>query len=163
MTDPADAPAPASLPAFGTPGRCLKCGRPIDPEETMCEVCNRAGMTSPAATQMHGTVAVAIIGAVVGMALLAGSLVGGVGPFAGSVTAVQPVEEAAVVVTVEVVNEGERAGRARCELTAINEIGNPVARTVALSPSVPGGDTVPFDAQIPGLTEDPSRVVVRCQ
>ena len=48
------------LPAFGTPGRCLKCGRPIDPEETMCEVCNQAGMTSPAATQMHGTVAVAI-------------------------------------------------------------------------------------------------------
>ena len=155
--------APAHLAAFGTPGRCLKCGRPIDPEETMCEVCNRAGMTSPAATQMHGTVAVAIIGAVAGMALLAGVLVGGVGPYAASVTAVQPVAEAAVIVTVEVANEGERAGRARCELTAIDTIGNPVARTVALSPPVPGGETLPFDAQIPGVTQDPERVVVRCQ
>jgi hypothetical protein len=129
----------------------------------MCEVCNRAGMTSPAATQMHGTVAVAIIGAVAGMAIVAGILVGGAGPYTGSVAAVAPVTEASVVVTVEVVNEGERAGRARCELTAMDGDDNPVARTVALSPSVPGGETLPFDAEIPGLTEDPARVVVRCQ
>ncbi|HEY7738440.1 MAG TPA: hypothetical protein VIC63_05340 [Candidatus Limnocylindria bacterium] len=154
---------PEHLPAFGTPGRCLKCGRPIDPEETMCEVCNRAGMTSPAATQMHGTVAVAVIGAVAGMALLAGAMVGGVGPFAGSVEAVAPLAEAAVVVTVEVTNEGTREGRARCELTAIDAVGNPVARTVALSPPVPGGAARPFDAQIPGMTADPAQVVVRCQ
>jgi hypothetical protein len=155
--------APDNLPAFGTPGQCLKCGRPIDPEETMCEICNRAGMTSPAATQMHGTVAVAIIGAVVGMGLVAGLLVGGVGPFSASVTIVDAVAEAAVVVTVEVANDGSRAGRARCELTAIDDTGSPVARTVALSPTVPPGQSIPFDAQIPGVTVDPARVVVRCQ
>jgi hypothetical protein len=154
---------PTRLPAFGTPGRCLKCGRPIDPEDTMCEICNRAGMTSPAATQMHGTVAVAIIGAVAGMALVAGALVGGVGPFAGSVQTVGPLAEAEVVVTVEVVNEGTREGRARCELTAMDDVGNPVARTVALSPPIPGGGALPFDAPIPGMTADPARVVVRCQ
>lgn len=155
--------APDNLPAFGTPGLCLKCGRPIDLEETMCEVCNRAGMTSPSATQMHGTVAVAIIGAVVGMGIVAGLLVGGAGPYVGEVLAVAPVAEAAVVVTVEVANEGTREGRARCELTAVDALGTPVARTVALSPAVPPGESVPFDAQIPGLSADPSRVEVRCQ
>jgi hypothetical protein len=155
-----DAPG---LPAFGTPGRCLKCGRPIDLEETMCEVCNRAGMTSPAATQMHGTLAVAIIGAVVGMGLLAGALVGGVGPWTADVVDVGPVAEAAVVVTVTVENEGTRAGRARCELTAVTDAGSPLARTVALSPQVAPGASLPFDTQIPGLLSDPARVVVRCQ
>jgi hypothetical protein len=158
MTDP-----PGGLPAFGTPGRCLKCGRPIDPEETMCEVCNRAGMTSPAATQMHGTLAVAIIGAVVGMGLLAGALVGGVGPWTADVLDVGPVAETAVVVTVVVENEGTRAGRARCELTAVGDTGSPIARTVALSPEVAPGGSLPFEATIPGLVADPARVVVRCQ
>jgi hypothetical protein len=155
--------APEGLPAFGTPGLCLKCGRPIDPEETMCEVCNRAGMTSPAATQMHGTVAVAIIGAVVGMGIVAGLLVGGAGPYGAEVVAVRPVAEAAVVVTVDVATDGTREGRARCERTAVDALGTPIARTVALSPAVPAGESVPFDAQIPGLTTDPAGVEVRCQ
>jgi hypothetical protein len=155
--------APGELPAFGTPGRCLKCGRPIDLQETMCDVCNRAGMTAPAATQMHGTVAVAIVGSVVAMGVVASILVGGVGPFTSDVLAVGPVAEASVVVTLQVNNQGSRAGRARCELTAVNGAGSPVARTVALSPQVPAGGSVPFDAQIPGLTTDPSRIMVRCQ
>jgi hypothetical protein len=154
---------PPGLPAFGTPGRCLKCGRPIDLEETMCEVCNRAGMTSPAATQMHGTLAVAIIGAVIGMGLLAGALVGGVGPWTADVLEVDPVVEAGVVVTVVVENEGTRAGRARCELTAVDDGGSPLARTVALSPQVAPGGALPFEAEIPGLVADPARVIVRCQ
>lgn len=155
--------APAELPAFGTPGRCLKCGRPIELQETMCDVCNRAGMTAPAATQMHGTLAVAIVGSVVAMGVVASILVGGVGPFTSDVLAVGPVTEASVVVSLQVNNQGSRAGRARCELTAVNGAGSPLARTVALSPPVPAGGSVPFDAQIPGLTADPSRVMVRCQ
>jgi hypothetical protein len=155
--------APGDLPAFGAAGRCLKCGRPIDPEETLCEICNRAGMTSPAATQMHGTVAVAVIGSVAAMGIVAGLLLGGVGPFTAEVLDVGPVAEASVIVTVEVTNEGTKAGRARCELTAVNAEGSPLARTVALSPEVPAADSVPFDAQIPGLTTDPDRVVARCQ
>lgn len=154
---------PADLPAFGTPGRCLKCGRSIDPEETMCEVCNRAGMIAPAATQMHGTLAVAIVGSVIGMGVLASLLVGGAGPFTGEVSAMGPLAEASVVVSVQVVNQGTRAGRARCELTAINQAGSPLARTVVLSPEVPAGESVAFEAPIPGLTAGPAKVVVRCQ
>jgi len=155
--------APDSLPAFGTAGRCLKCGRPIDPAETMCEICNRAGMTSPAATQMHGTLAVAIIGSVVALGIAASILVGGVGPFTASVGGVAPVAEASVVVTVEVTNDGTRSGRARCEVTALDHAGSPVARTVALSPPIAAGETLAFEAQVPGLTEDPARAVVLCQ
>lgn len=154
---------PIDLPAFGTPGRCLKCGRPIDVEETMCEVCNRAGMIAPAATQMHGTLAVAIVGSVIGMGVLASLLVGGAGPFTGEVLTMGPLAEASFVVSVQVDNQGTRAGRARCELTAVNEVGSPVARTVALSPEVPPDGSVSFEAQIPGLTSNPSRVMVRCQ
>jgi hypothetical protein len=155
--------APADLPAFGTPERCLKCGRPIDVEETMCEICNRAGMIAPAATQMHGTLAVAIVGSVIGMGVLASLLVGGAGPFTGEVVGVGPLAEASIVVSVQVENQGTRAGRARCELTALTEAGSPVARTVALSPEVPAGESVAFDAQIPGLSAGPADVVVRCQ
>jgi len=153
----------SDLPAFGTPGRCLKCGRPIDLEETMCEVCNRAGMTAPAATQMHGTVAVAVVGSVVAMGVVASILVGGVGPFSGEALAVSPVAEASVVVSVSVENQGTRPGRARCELTAVNAAGSPLARTVVLSPEVPPGASVVFDAQIPGMATHPARIVVRCQ
>jgi uncharacterized OB-fold protein len=155
--------APDSLPAFGRSGRCLKCGRPIDPSETMCAICNRAGMTSPAATQMHGTLAVAIVGSVVALGVVASVLLSGVGPFSASVLGIAPVAEAAAVVTVEVTNDGSRAGRARCEVTALDDGGTPVARTVALSPEVPPGETIPFEAQVPGLTEDPARAVVLCQ
>jgi hypothetical protein len=106
---------------------------------------------------------VAIVGSVIGMGVLASLLVGGAGPFTSEVMGIGPLAEASVVVSVQVDNQGTRAGRARCELTAVNEAGSPVARTVALSPEVPPDGSVSFDAQIPGLTSDPSRVMVRCQ
>jgi hypothetical protein len=68
-----------------------------------------------------------------------------------------------VVVEVEVANDGTRAGRARCELTALDDGGTPVARTVALSPEVPAGGSIPFEAQIPGVTAEPAGITVRCQ
>jgi len=154
---------PGNLPAFGAAGKCLKCGRPVGPEQTMCDVCNAAGMVEPASTQMHGTLAVAIIGSVVGLAVLAGFFLGGVGPFASHVMAIAPVADASAVVTVEVRNEGTREGRARCEFTAYDANGSPVARTVVLSPEVAPGGSLTFDAQVPGLTADPARVMVLCQ
>ncbi|MGH2463073.1 MAG: hypothetical protein ACRDFZ_05540, partial [Candidatus Limnocylindria bacterium] len=65
--------------------------------------------------------------------------------------------------TVQVDNQGTRAGRARCELTAVNGVGSPLARTVVLSPEVPPGELVAFDAQIPGMATNPARIVVRCR
>lgn len=146
-----------------TAGHCVKCGREIDPDESMCEVCNRAGMVAPAATQMHGTVAVAVIGAVALMAVVASILTGGVGPFSAEAADWDPVAEASVRVSVVVANDGSRAGRARCELSAVDGGGRVLARTVALSPEVPPGSAVSFETRIPGMTEDPARITVRCQ
>jgi hypothetical protein len=155
---------PEHLPAFGTPGRCLKCGRPIDPSETMCEVCNQAGMTAPAATQMHGTVAVAIIGAVIGLGVLASVLVGDPGPYPGSVVGFEPSARAGdVEVTVTVTNEGTRAGRARCEMTARDAAGREVARDVVVSPEIPAAESVEFTATLADLATEPAEVEVRCQ
>ena len=50
---------------------CIKCGRQIGPDETICEVCNRAGMATPSATQYHGTIVVAIVAGVIIMAIAA--------------------------------------------------------------------------------------------
>src|SRR2546430_16569381 len=47
---------------------CYKCGREIGPDETICAICNRAGMATPSATQYHGTIVVAIVTGVVIMA-----------------------------------------------------------------------------------------------
>lgn len=158
MTD-----TPSALPPFGAVGKCLKCGRPIDATETMCEVCNRAGMVAPAATQMHGTVAVAIIGAVAGLAILAGVLVGQPGPFAGAAADVGAVTATGVEVTVEVTNNGSREGRARCQLTAVDADGMEMAQTVVVSPPIDAGTRETFAATIPELTADPARVEVLCQ
>jgi hypothetical protein len=158
MTD-----APDRLPAFGATGRCLKCGRPIDPGETMCEVCNRAGMVAPAATQMHGTLAVAIIGSVIGLGVLAALLLGGVGPFPAEVTAVTPVADTAVQATVELRNEGSRAGRARCQLTAVDAEGTTLSQVSVVSTEIAPGASAELTAEIRGLDEDPYRVVAVCQ
>ena len=51
---------------------------------TRCaQVCNRAGMVAPSASQYHGTVAVAIILAVAGLAFAASLSLRGVGPYEG--------------------------------------------------------------------------------
>ena len=48
---------------------CIKCGREVGPDVTICEVCNRAGMATPSASQYHGTVVVAIVLAVAALAI----------------------------------------------------------------------------------------------
>ena len=48
-------------PARSDERRCIKCGREVGADESICEFCNRAGMATPSASQYHGTVAVAIV------------------------------------------------------------------------------------------------------
>ena len=53
-----------SAPATADPRpmrNCYKCGREIGPDESICRVCNRAGMATPSASQYHGTIVVAIV------------------------------------------------------------------------------------------------------
>src|SRR2546423_15658058 len=97
---------------------CYKCGREIGPDESICEVCNRAGMATPSATQYHGTIVVAIVAGVALLALAASLAMRGVGPFAANEIRFQLDGQGAVVATAQVTNQGSKAGRATCQPTA---------------------------------------------
>jgi len=144
------------------PRHCYKCGREIGPDETICAVCNRAGMATPSATQYHGTIVVAIVAGVAIMAIAASLATRGVGPFRGESVAVRVDPPAGVVVTVRVSNEGSQAGRATCQLTARDASDRVLRVRAALSPSVPAGETITFEERIPGLAAAPSSVAASC-
>jgi RNA polymerase subunit RPABC4/transcription elongation factor Spt4 len=141
---------------------CYKCGRQIGPDETICAICNRAGMATPSATQYHGTIVVAIIAGVVILAIAASLAIRGVGPFDGSAVAFRADPPDGIVVTVRVINLGSKQGRAKCELTA-RDGGERIQRILAtVSPPIPAGGTIDFDARMPGLTTEPASVVASC-
>ncbi len=144
------------------PRNCYKCGRQIGPDETICDVCNRAGMATPSATQYHGTIVVAIVGGVVLMAIAASLSLRGIGPFQAKTLGWSSDPPDAVVVELQVTNEGTRPGRAKCQVTA-RDASNLVLRIRStVSPQVNGGGTVTFSERIPGLERAPASVEVSC-
>jgi len=141
---------------------CYKCGRQIGPDETICEVCNRAGMATPSATQYHGTIVVAIVAGVVIMAIAASLALRGIGPFRGEVVSWSRDPPDGVLVQVEVINQGTRTGRAKCQLVA-RDASDLVLRTrSSISPPVPARETITFADRIPGLPAEPASVAVSC-
>lgn len=141
---------------------CYKCGRQIGPDQTICEVCNRAGMATPSATQYHGTIVVAIVAGVVIMAIAASLALRGIGPFRGEAVSWTSDPPDGVLVQVRVTNDGTATGRAKCQLTA-RDAADLVLRTRStISPQVPAGGTIIFADRIPGLPVAPARVAVSC-
>lgn len=141
---------------------CIKCGREIGPEETICEICNRAGMATPSASQYHGTVAVAIVLAVAVLAIAASLSLRGVGPYAAEVETIQPAEPIGYAITYAVTNEGSRPGRAKCQLVAIGDAGERLRTQNSVTAQLAGGETARITETIPGLEVEPSGVDVRC-
>lgn len=144
-----------------TVSHCIKCGREVGPEETICAVCNRAGMATPSASQYHGTMAVGIVAGVVLMAVAASWLLSGVGPYRGSVLGTQAAP-GGLQATVSVMNQGTKPGRAKCQLIAYDAQGRSLQSRSVLSPQVPGGESVTFDERIPAV-EQAATVTVDCQ
>ena len=144
------------------PRHCIKCGREIGPDETICEVCNRAGMATPSATQYHGTIVVAIVVGVVIMAIAASLSLRGIGPFQGEALRWQSDPPDGAVVEVRVTNEGTRGGRAKCQLTALDAAGRVLRTRSSISPQVPAGGTITFTDRIPGLPAAPDSIGVSC-
>src|SRR3954471_8033013 len=108
------APSPRAAPAEPTHG-CVRCGAPIPISESMCERCNPLGLKSPAASQAHGIAIVGVAIAVVVLAVLARVAVANVGPFTGSVSAMQP-DTNGVKVSITVHNGGTSAGTTTCRV-----------------------------------------------
>ncbi len=144
------------------PRHCYKCGRQIGPDETICEICNRAGMATPSATQYHGTIVVAIVAGVAIMAVAASIALRGIGPFRGEALRWDTDPPDGVIVQIQVINEGDKAGRAKCQLTA-RDAGQQVLRTRStISPQVPAHSEITFEERIPGLPLAPASVAVTC-
>jgi len=141
---------------------CIKCGREIGPDETICEVCNRAGMATPSASQYHGTVAVAIVLAIVGLAAAASLSLRGVGPYAAEIRTVEPAAPIGFAITYAVTNEGTKAGRAKCQLVALDGEGMRLRTESTVTSQIGGGDIAELTETIPGLVEQPASVTVSC-
>jgi hypothetical protein len=141
---------------------CYKCGRQIGPDQTICEVCNRAGMATPSATQYHGTIVVAIVAGVVLMAIAASLSLRGIGPFRGEALGWESAPPDAIVVELQVTNEGTQTGRAKCQLTARDGSNLVLRIRSTVSPQIEGGGTVTFSERIPGLPLAPATVAVSC-
>lgn len=145
------------------PRNCYKCGREIGPDQTICDVCNRAGMATPSATQYHGTIVVAIVAGVVLMAVAASFALRGIGPFKGEALRWSADAPDGVIAQVHVVNQGTRAGRAKCDLSALDAAGDVLREVSSVSPSVPGGGSITFAARLPGLSSPPVAIAVACR
>ena len=140
---------------------CIKCGREIGPDESICAVCNRAGMATPSATQYHGTIVVAVIVAIAALAVGASLSLRGVGPYEADVTLIAPADPG-YDITINVRNEGSRPGRAHCQLVAIGEAGRRLQTRTLLTAPIDGGATVTVTEHLAGLAELPADVTVAC-
>jgi predicted nucleic acid-binding Zn ribbon protein len=148
----------------GRPGRhCIKCGREIGPDETICATCNRAGMATPSATQYHGTMVAAIIAGVAALAIAASLAMRGIGPFDAQVLASAPRAGDTLAVELAVANEGQRAGRARCQLIAYDGSGRTVRTRSFVTAEIAGGQRAEISQLMPGITAAPRRLTVRCE
>jgi hypothetical protein len=142
-------------------GRCIKCGREVDPEESICAICNRAGMTTPSATQYHGTIVAAILLAVVGLAVAASLSMRGIGPFVATVRDVTAADPG-YSITIQVTNEGTTAGRAKCQVVALDSDGRRLRTANAISERLEGGASTTVTFDIPGLEDEPATVTTTC-
>jgi predicted nucleic acid-binding Zn ribbon protein len=140
---------------------CIKCGREIGAEQTICDVCNRAGMATPSASQYHATMVVAIVIAVVLLAVGASVAMTGVGPFTADARDVRTASTG-VEVTVAVTNDGNKQGRAKCQLVALDRNGRSLDSHPTVSPPVPAGEQVTFDVTLTRLSAVPAQVTVKC-
>lgn len=142
---------------------CIKCGREIGPDESICGVCNRAGMATPSATQYHGTMVAAIVVGVAALAIAASLAMRGIGPFGAELMSYAPAAGDRLEVRVAVTNDGERTGRARCQLTAFDGSGRTMRVHGFVTAEIDGGQRVEIEQAIPGITGDPARVAVSCR
>ena len=149
-------------PPAGEPRRCIKCGREVGTDETICEICNRAGMATPSASQYHGTVVLAIVLAVAGLAVAASLSLRGVGPYGAEVLRVEPGDPAGFAITYTVTNEGTKPGRAKCQLVALDADGMRLRTRGTVTSQIEGGASAELIETIPGLESEPASVTVTC-
>ena len=140
---------------------CVRCGRPVALDVGLCEQCNPLGLKDSSASQVHGTVVIAVLLAFVGLAVIARLALSGVGPFPATVVSAVPAADG-VEVTLTVTNEGTGAGQTTCRvIDPADRSGGESA--FLLSPRIEPGQTVTFTKTVTVLGTDPGPLDVSCK
>jgi len=138
--------------------RCVRCGRPVPLDVAMCEDCNPLGLSQPASSQVHGTVFVAVLGAVIVLAVLGRLALSGIGPFTAQVTTVLPTETG-LAITLAVRNEGTKAGSTTCRISAAGTGATAIVQTRNLQP----GETATVEAATTRFGRLPRALAATCE
>lgn len=154
--------ATSATPQLEPTHRCVRCGTTIPMDVALCERCNPLGLPQPASSQVHGTVFVGIVIAVIGLAILGRLALSGVGPFTGRIaeTVSAPL---GLSVTLTVTNEGSASGQTTCRISDPAQ-GSGVGPTAAYitSPVIAAGQTLTFSRTITELGSVRRLLAIAC-
>lgn len=150
-------PATISPP---TTHACVRCGAPTALDRGLCEECNPLGLKDVASSQVHGTVFVGVLAAVVLLAIFARFAVSGVGPFETSISAVLPSGDG-LQITLTVTNAGSAAGQTTCRVTDPSRRGVGTA-ALMLSPRIEPGESVTFGRRVTDFGATPIQLAAEC-
>ena len=156
-SDPASLPSPA--PAAPT-HPCVRCGQPTGIDRGLCEECNPLGLRDASSSQVHGTVFLGVLLAVIVLAVLGRFALSGVGPFTAEIGSVEPAGEG-ITVTLEVTNTGTSAGQTTCRVTDASPRSGGAAAIVQ-SPRIEPGETRSFTRELTELGSEARELAVEC-
>ena len=126
----------------------------------LCERCNPLGLRDSSASQVHGTVIITVLIAILGLLFFARFALSGVGPFTAEVIGAVP-SGTGLEVTLTVQNQGTSTGQTTCRVT------DPADRNVSrgaivLSPRIDAGQTVTFSQVVTELGSTVRPLTVSC-
>jgi len=151
---------PAVPTAEQTQG-CVRCGAVVPLGTAMCERCNPLGLAQPAPSQVHGTVLLAVVVSIVGLALLGRFALGGIGPFEGKIGNVIPAPPG-LAVTLTVTNHGSAAGSTTCRVFDPASPGVGPDSAFMLSPQIDPGRTISFSKEVTTIGSTIRPLAVEC-
>jgi hypothetical protein len=156
---PTAPPSPNPIARVQTHG-CARCGAPVALDVGLCERCNPLGLRDSSSSQVHGTVFVGVVVAIVGLALAARLAVAGIGPFQ-AVVAGMTEDAGALVVDVRLTNSGSAAGTTSCRVSdpALQGAGTPV---FFVSPRIAPKETVTVAQRLVGFSGPARPLDVEC-
>lgn len=126
----------------------------------LCERCNPLGLKDSASSQVHGTVFLAVVGAIVLLAIFARLSVSGVGPFHATVGEVATAGDA-LRISLTVTNTGSAEGQSNCRVLDPNDR-NGIGAAIILSPRIAPGETTTFSQTVTGLGSVVREMIVEC-
>lgn len=127
----------------------------------LCETCNPLGLKDVAASQVHGTVIIAVLVGFLLLAALASLGLRGAGPYPATLDEAVATD-GGLRITLTVTNEGSAEGQTSCRLyDPADRGGGPSA--FVLSPRIAGGETRTFESTVVEFGTTVRDLVVECR